>query len=85
MLSDHERRELSLIEQGLGEDRSLAASLGRRPGPQRRWPIRLLVCIGILLMLTGMLAGAGDLFLQGLLATSAGVGWHRWRAWRPTV
>ena len=35
MSSDSERRELALIEQGLGEDTRLAASPRRRPVPTR--------------------------------------------------
>ena len=81
MLSDHERRELSLIEQGLEADPRLAASLGggRR---QRRWPIRLLTALGILLIVTGLLTSTAELVLQGLLAAGAAVVWSRWRVWR---
>ena len=80
MLSEHERRELALIEQGLEADPRLAASLGgaRR---QRRWPIRLLTALGILLIVTGLLTSTGELVLQGLLAVGAVVAWSRWRAW----
>ena len=81
MLSDYERRELALIEQRLEADPRLAASLGdgRR---QRRWPIRLLTAVGILLIVTGLLASAGGLLLQGLLAVGTAVSWTRWRTWR---
>jgi uncharacterized membrane protein YphA (DoxX/SURF4 family) len=81
MLSDYERRELALIEQGLEADPRLAASLsaGRRP---RRWPIRLLTALGILLVVTGLLTSTGGLVLQGLLAVGAAVVWSRWRDWR---
>jgi hypothetical protein len=81
MLSDHERRELALIEQGLEADPRLAASLGghRR---QRRWLIRLLTGLGILLIVTGLLTSTGGLVLQGLLAVGGAVAWSRWRVWR---
>ncbi|MFL6128215.1 MAG: DUF3040 domain-containing protein [Mycobacteriales bacterium] len=82
MLSDHERRELSFIEQRLREDPRLAASLGDGARPERRWPIRLLVCVGILLIVTGLLTVTAGLLLQGLLAVGAGITWSRWRASR---
>ncbi len=81
MLSDHERRELALIEQGLETDPRLAASLAEVPR-RRRWPIRLLTIFGVLLILIGLLTGAGGLVLQGLLAAGAGVAWSRWRTWQ---
>ena len=81
MLSDKERRELLLIELGLSEDRQLAASLAD-VRPQRRWPIRLLVTVGVVLMVTGVLTGTAGLIGQGALAAGVGIAWSRWRAWR---
>lgn len=81
MLSDYERRELALIEQGLDADPRLAACLGgaRRRG---RWPIRLLLALGAVLFVTGPVTSTGGLVAQGLLAAGAGLAWSRWRAWR---
>ena len=81
MLSDHERRELSLIEQGLEGDPRLAASLAQ-VGRRRRWPVRLLAGFAVLLIVTGLLTGAGALVLQGLVAGGACVAWSRWRSRR---
>lgn len=87
MLSDRERRELAMIEQGLSADdgrfvdgfRTTRAARGRR---QHRWPVRALIGFGILLVVVGLLTGAGGLFMQGLLFGGAGLGWSRWRARR---
>jgi Protein of unknown function (DUF3040) len=83
MLSEHERRELALIEQELGQDQGLVASFHARKASRRdRWLVRGLIAVGILLVVTGVAAGVGGLVLQGLLAVGTGVGWSRWRAWR---
>jgi hypothetical protein len=83
MLSDHERRELGRIEDGLAGDRWLVDVLdGDGRAGRRRWPIRALVCFGILLLSIGILTAGGMLVLQGLLIGGAGIAWSRWRVWR---
>ena len=74
MLSDHERRELALIEQSLAfDERRLARALTRR-----RWPPRALVTFGSLTMAVGSMGGGNEpLLLQGLLAVVAGILWSR--------
>jgi hypothetical protein len=87
MLSDRERRELAMIEHGLRADdrrfvdafRTARAARGR---PQHRWPVRALIGFGILLVVVGLVTGADELFMQGLLYGGAGVAWSRWRARR---
>lgn len=80
MLSDYERREWELIEQGLESDPRLVASFRAGPG-RRRWPIRLLLVLGVLLVVTGVLSSTGVLVAQGLLALGVGIAWSRWRTW----
>ena len=85
MLSDHEQRELTLIEHGLAaDDRRFVRALQRRrlAGP-RRWPSRVIVGFGVLVLVVGLVAGADTvLVLQGLLITGTGVVWSRWRVRR---
>jgi hypothetical protein len=86
MLNNRERRLLAMIEQGLSADDRrfvdafrVGRAVGQRPP---RWPIRALIGFGILLVVVGLLTGAGGLFMQGLLFGGAGVAWSRWRARR---
>lgn len=91
MLSEYERRELALIEQGLVEqDRRLAESfrpggLSARPGGRSRrltlrsgWLARTLLGFGVFLVAIGVLTGADGLFMQGVLFAGAAVVWLRW-------
>jgi hypothetical protein len=80
MLSDDERRELALIEQGLGEDQGFAESFGDGARPRRRWAVWVAIAIGVLEVATGLLAESGGLLMQGLLTVGAVVLWLRWRA-----
>jgi hypothetical protein len=81
MLSDYERRELGLIEDGLADDHRLVDVLG---GDRRvrhgRWQVRALIGFGSLLLTIGIVTGAGMLVLQGLLIAGLGIAWFRWRA-----
>ncbi len=88
MLSDRERRELAIIERGLAdEDRRFADSFRtgrpRAVGRRRRWPIRLLIGFGVLLVVVGLTTGTDALFMQGLLSGTGGILWARWRAKHP--
>lgn len=77
MLSNHERRELARIEQGLREDpdwREPHGMVGRIPW-WRRWGIRLLSGFAVFLMLLGVITTDGDLLLQGVLMMGAACGW----------
>jgi hypothetical protein len=81
MLSNHERRELARIEQGLAaEDRRftqvLSAFRGGGEAGRRRWPARAVTGFGILVLVAGLVAGAdAGLILQGLVITAVGVAW----------
>jgi hypothetical protein len=81
MLSNHERRELARIEEGLAaEDRRLTQVLSAfRSGGhnrRRRWLARAVSGFGILVLVAGLVAGAdAGLMLQGLLITAVGVTW----------
>lgn len=84
MLSDRERHELALIEQGLAAaDRRFADSFrtGSRTD-QRRWPIRALLGFGVFVLVVAVVTGADGLFLQGLVFVGGGIAWSRWRAGR---
>jgi hypothetical protein len=88
MLSDRERQEFSLIEQGLRADSRFAASFpGRRRPPLHLRPgvVRTSIAIGLLIALSGFLLGAGGLFLQGTLLAGTGYGWWLWRGKRAAV
>ena len=77
MLSNHERRELARIEQGLREDpdwREPQGMAARTPW-WRRWGIRLLAGFSGFLMVIGVLTTDGDLLLQGVLLMGASCGW----------
>ncbi|HEY6749139.1 MAG TPA: DUF3040 domain-containing protein [Mycobacteriales bacterium] len=80
MLNENDRRELSLIEQGLvSDDRRLADTFRNvRPwsGRRSRWATRAVIGFGTFLVLIGIVAGAGGVFLQGLLALGCGIGWR---------
>ena len=87
MLSEHDRRELALIEERLRSDDRRFTDIfhAGRAGPRRdrRWTRRALVGFGAFMLLVGLAAGAAGLFLQGLLVFGAGVGWTlllRWTA-----
>ena len=79
MLSEHDRRELALIEEQLrSDDRRFADTFhAGRPGPRRdrRWARRALVGFGAFTLMVGLAAGAAGLFLQGLLVLGAGIVW----------
>ena len=77
MLSNHERRELARIEQGLREDPDWREPPGLtgRTAWWRRWGIRLLAGFAGLVMLIGVLTTTGDLLLQGVLMMGAACGW----------
>jgi Protein of unknown function (DUF3040) len=90
MLNEREWRVLAMIEQGLrAEERRFAKAFDTgtagRKRRSSRWPIRALVGFGILLVVLGLLASAGGLFLQGLLFGGTGVAWSRRRKSRATV
>jgi hypothetical protein len=85
MLNDRERRVLAMIEQGLRADEcrfvdALRTSRAGRARRQHRWPIRALVGFGILLVVVGLLAASGGLLVQGLLFSTTGIAWSRWRS-----
>ena len=85
MLSDHERRVLTAIEHDLHiEDPDLAEAFrdGRCPPERRRrhWPSLLTMAMGVLILLVGIVAGAGALVMEGLLVTGAGYVYRRWHA-----
>lgn len=87
MLSEHDRRELALIEERLrSDDQPFADTFqaGRlRPRRDHRWMRRALVGFGAFILMVGLAAGDAGLFLQGLLVFGAGIGWtlvHRWTA-----
>jgi len=69
MLSNHERRELARIEQGLREDPSWREPRDRPVGSTwwRRWGLRLLIGFAGLVLTIGVLTTAGGLLLQGVL------------------
>ena len=76
MLSNHERRELARIEQGLRDDPDWREPQGAGRIPWwRRWGIRLLAGFSGLLMFIGVLTTDGDLLLQGVLLMGASCGW----------
>jgi hypothetical protein len=65
MLSDRERRELALIEQGLAGDRRLASVFaGGGAAGHRRWTVCALVGLGILMVAVGLAGADGLLTLQ---------------------
>ena len=87
MLSDRERRELTSIERALAREdpRFVRAFHDGRSAPRFRggsWLARLLIGTGVLVLVVGVVAGVGTLFVQGLLLGAAGFGWSRWRARR---
>jgi Flp pilus assembly protein TadB len=79
MLNEDDRRALSLIEQGLCSDDRRLADTFRTAAPGstrgRRWVRRALVGFGTFLMVIGIVAAAGGVFLQGLLVFGCGIGW----------
>jgi Flp pilus assembly protein TadB len=79
MLSDHERRELDQIEDGLAGDRRLVDALARSGRAGRSWQVRALIGFGVFLLVVGIVTGGnGPLVLQGLLIGSAGLIWRWW-------
>ena len=87
MLSDRELQELGLIEEGLRDDRRLAASLGsgRRP-PLHRRPgiVRAAIVLGLVLTVCGPVLAAPGVTLQGLLLAGGSYVWWRWKV-KPTL
>ena len=81
MLSDRERQELALIEEGLRDDGGIAASLDRRRPPPHLRPglIRSAIVVGLLIAVSGVVLGAAGVFWQGALLAGAGYGW--WMGW----
>jgi hypothetical protein len=78
MLNEDDRRELSLIEEGLCCDDRRFADTFRTDRPrwrERRWISRALLGFGAFMMLVGMVASASGVFLNGLLVSAAGVAW----------
>jgi hypothetical protein len=79
MLNEHDRRELSLIEQELCSDDPRLADTFRTGRPAssrgRRWSSRALVGFGTVTLVVGLVARADGLFLQGLLVLGGGIGW----------
>jgi Flp pilus assembly protein TadB len=79
MLSEHDRRELALIEERLrSDDRRFADTFQTaRPGwrRDRRWARRALLGLGAFMLIVGLAAGAAELVLQGLLVVGAGIVW----------
>ena len=83
MLSDRERHELALIEEGLrAEDRRFADGFQAGPPvrPARRWPARALLVFGAVVLAVGVLTSAEMLVMQGLVCIGGGVAWLRWQA-----
>ena len=83
MLSDRERQELALIEEGLrAEDRRFADAF--RSGPRarraRRWPARALLAFGVFVVVVGVLTSTATLVIQGIVCVGGGIGWMRWQA-----
>jgi Protein of unknown function (DUF3040) len=82
MLNEHDRRELASIEERLrADDRVFAETFPTgpsRPRRGRRLAIRALLCLGAFMLTVGLVAGAGGVFLQGLLVFGAGIVWTLW-------
>jgi DUF3040 family protein len=95
MLSDRERQELGLIEEGLRDDIRLPSSWP--DGPRRRPPylrvglVRAAVVSGLAIALSGLVCGAAGLFFQGVLVAGVCAGWWLWRGkriaarWHPST
>lgn len=77
MLSNHERRELARIEQGLRDDPSWREPRGLTGGATwwHRWGLRVLIAFSGLVMTIGVITTAGELLLQGVLMMGAACGW----------
>ena len=77
MLSNHERRELARIEQGLREDPEWREPHGVTEHSTwwRRWGLRLLIGFAGVVMVIGVITTAGNLLLQGVLMTGAACLW----------
>jgi Flp pilus assembly protein TadB len=77
MLSNHERRELARIEQGLRDDPSWREPRGLPEGTTwwHRWGLRLLIAFSGLVMTIGVITTAGELLLQGVLMMGAACAW----------
>jgi hypothetical protein len=77
MLSNHERRELARIEQGLREDPEWhePQAMTERSTRWRRWGLRLLIGFASLVLVIGVITTADDLLLQGVLMMGAACGW----------
>jgi hypothetical protein len=87
MLSQHERRQLDLIEQGLRQDHPRWRGLQDRAGAGWQHPVVLRGLLGfaVLLMLTGVLTGTVELFVQGLLIAGVPGGLWLWKRARAAL
>src|SRR4051794_21324603 len=84
MLSDYEKRELALIEQGLQDDPRCMRSLRWLKDPLSRhlWKVRAAIGFGVFVLLAGMILNSGALVAQGgLIVVAVGVGWLHLRTW----
>jgi hypothetical protein len=81
MLSNHERRELARIEQGLREDPNVREPRALPVGTSwwRRWGLRLLIGFAGFVMAVGVITAAGELVLQGVLMMGAACVWWLFR------
>ncbi len=87
MLSDRERQELALIEEGLRDDSRLVASFQdgrRRPLHRRAGIVRAAVVLGLILTVGGLILDAAAVTLQGLLLAGVSYVWWRWKV-KPTL
>jgi hypothetical protein len=87
MLSDHEKRELALMEQALQDDPGCMRSLRRMNDPWGRhlWKVRAAIGFGVFLMVAGMILDLGSVLFEGsLVVVVVGLGWLHVRTRRTT-
>ena len=85
MLSDHEKRELALIEQELQDDPGCVRSARWLKDPLARhlWKVRAAIGFGAFVLLAGMILNSGTLVAQGgLIVVAVGFGWLHIRTWK---
>lgn len=70
MLSNHEERELALLEASLRET-AFRRFLRTVEGPvwRQRWKLRLLLAFGVLVTVCGIITGSDSVLNQGVLIT----------------